>query len=448
VYIWGTAGGFEKLVGLYVSPQIERILGFKPEEWKADPDLWIERLHPDDREDVLDETTRAVDAGEPFTMDYRVVAKDGHVVWLHDHAAVLSRDDEGRVTRYHGIQIDVSAQREAEAEQRRSLDLLGIIDKQRRRLLARLVTTQEDERRRIAEDLHDDTLQGLFAIQMGLATFAKGHPEIAREMGLPRLRRQMADSIARLRRLAFDLHPSILDSKGLVAALRAHVKDIESPSSRAYTLEDRLRSEPSRETRAILYRIAQEALANIRKHSRSTRVVLSFKEREDGYHLRIKDNGVGFDPATSGGDGTDHVGINSIRERAEVAGGWCRIESAPGSGTIIECWVPDGAMGTGGTDAEEFDLLTHIDTVASANGDATTQATQAMFQELTAREVEVARLLTLGHTNAEIGAILFLSVRTVEHHRSNVFRKLGVRSRAGLVRWIRDHALQDKEMAG
>jgi PAS domain S-box-containing protein len=102
VYVWAVRGGTDDIVDEYVSPQIEAILGFRPDEWTNDPSLWVRRLHEDDRKDVLAEASRSVDAGEPFRMEYRMVAKDGRVVWLSDRAAVLARDEAGRAVRYQG----------------------------------------------------------------------------------------------------------------------------------------------------------------------------------------------------------------------------------------------------------------------------------------------------------------------------------------------------------
>lgn len=150
-------------------------------------------------------------------------------------------------------------------------------------------------------------------------------------------------------------------------------------------------------------------------------------ERDNGFFVRIEDNGVGFD--TEGSPRPGQIGLASMRERAAIAGGWCRVQSAPGSGTQVEIWLP--YLGSAATD--------QTTTVGAqdprAGGPAVEPSTREASEigNLTPRELEVAQLLALGHTNVEIAEILFLSVRTVEHHRSQVFRKLGVRSRAALV---------------
>jgi PAS domain S-box-containing protein len=428
VYVWSVEGSFDEIVEEFVSPQIERVLGFRSEEWMASPALWIDSLHPDDREAVISETTRSVEAGEPFEMEYRMLAKDGRVVWLHDVASVVSRDDQGRATRYQGVQLDITARMEAEHDRRRTSEKLHLMDRQRRQLLIRLMGAQEEEGRRIAEDMHDDTLQKLLAIPMWLEASARDHPEIRAEERFLRLQRVVSEAIARLRHLVFELHPRILESEGLAAAVRAYMEGWSKlgPSSR-FKITNGLTREPPKATRLLLYRIVQEALNNARRHSEASLVAISLDHLAGGFDVVVEDDGIGFDvqaALAAQASMHGHSGLATMLERAQVAGGSCRIESRPGR-TTVEVWVPEDVpddaqpgpeqpRGPGATGAEG------VDRMLTSRG-------------LSAREIEVARLLALGHTNAEMAASLYLSVRTIEHHRANVFRKLGIRSRAALV---------------
>jgi len=113
VYLWHVRDpGDETSLG-YTSPQIERMLGFTPEEWNS-LTTWKERIHPHDRERVLASVTRAEETGEPYDFEYRYLAKDGHVVWVHSHATLLQRDPEGRPLLYQGVLIDITERKEAE----------------------------------------------------------------------------------------------------------------------------------------------------------------------------------------------------------------------------------------------------------------------------------------------------------------------------------------------
>ncbi len=105
-------------------------------------------------------------------------------------------------------------------------------------------------------------------------------------------------------------------------------------------MEDGLVEEPSPELRTVLFRIAQEALANARKHARARTVRVELAEREGGVVLRVRDDGIGFRVGAVGPPVAGHLGLPSMRERAQMAGGWCRVDSSPGAGTTVEAWVP------------------------------------------------------------------------------------------------------------
>ncbi len=110
----------ERATGInYVSPQVEKILGYSVEEWSSDPGLWARRLHPDDRERVLEEDARTEDTGEPFSAEYRLIARDGSVVWAQDQAALV-RSEDGRPRYWQGFMLDVTKRKEAEENLRRS----------------------------------------------------------------------------------------------------------------------------------------------------------------------------------------------------------------------------------------------------------------------------------------------------------------------------------------
>jgi signal transduction histidine kinase len=148
-------------------------------------------------------------------------------------------------------------------------------------------------------------------------------------------------SIARLRALMFELRPPALDRGGLVVAVRDLILEMDDafPPCR---LDDQLPSEPPDETRTVAYRIAAEALANVQRHSYASEVQITFAEREGGLYLRIRDDGVGIPTRTLAEGRPGHLGLTSMRERAEAAGGWSRIDAAPNGGTVVEAWLPLG----------------------------------------------------------------------------------------------------------
>lgn len=212
-------------------------------------------------------------------------------------------------------------------------------EEERRRLLHRLVSAQEEERARIAADVHDDPIQKMSAVGIRLATLRRA---IDREdaLGLLReLEETVARSIESLRHLLFELRPPALDREGLAAALRQYLVEAAAAAGFSYHVEDRLVEEPTPAVRVIAYRVAQEALANVRKHARARNVEVLLESCEGGLRVRVRDDGVGFRP-TDGGAPPGHLGLPSMRERVELAEGWWRIESAPGAGTTVEFWLP------------------------------------------------------------------------------------------------------------
>jgi len=107
-----------------------------------------------------------------------------------------------------------------------------------------------------------------------------------------------------------------------------------------YRIRDLTERPPPPEVGMALYRIAREALVNVRKHAHAGKVDVLLAERDGGYFLRIRDDGRGFDAREPARVRRGHLGFQAMRERAELAGGWWRIDSAPGAGTVVECWVP------------------------------------------------------------------------------------------------------------
>ncbi|HLA92878.1 MAG TPA: PAS domain-containing protein [Actinomycetota bacterium] len=322
---------------LYTSPQIQTLLGFTVQEWTEDPNLWIARMHEDDRERVVRAHQESNRTGGPFNTEYRVYARDGSVVWVHDEA-VLVRDENGEPMYWRGIMSDLSKQKQAEEKLRKSLDVLRRTMEDRRQLLLRLEDAQEEERRRIAADIHDDSIQVMSAADIRAQSLARQitDPELRAEAD--ELRETIRVAVDRLRHLLFELRPPALDREGLVSALRAYSSDMKPVPE----IVDELGSEPPSDIRVILFRIAQEAIANARKHAEAGAITVSLATEDGGVHVVITDDGRGFDTVALDSPQPGHIGLPTMVERAELAGGRCRIQSRPGEGTTVDAWVPFG----------------------------------------------------------------------------------------------------------
>ncbi len=322
----------------YVSPRIEELTGYTPEEWLADPNLWPDSLHEDDRERVLREEERAARHLEPLSTEYRMRRRDGTWIWVRDDAEMVA---DGSVV-LKGVLLDVTREHEAAEATESTLELLRRTDSERRRLMRDLSNAQEAERARIADDLHDDPIQAMTAAGLRLdrlRQLIREDPE-ALEV-LSHISTAIGSTIGRLRHMMFDLRPRSLDEGGLSEALRESLANLRSQGSITYSLSGELDHEPPAEARTTAFRIAQEALANVRKHSGASLCRVTVRTDPRGVLIEVQDDGVGFDPGEEVRSPAGHMGLSAMRGRAEGAGGWLRVLSSTDVGTTVEFLIPD-----------------------------------------------------------------------------------------------------------
>jgi signal transduction histidine kinase len=225
-------------------------------------------------------------------------------------------------------------------EQARLHEDLRRADEARRMLLARLVAAQEDERARIAADIHDDSIQIMSAVNLRLGLLRRSVTDPDEARSLERLENTVRLAVARLRHLLFELRPPALDHEGLGPAVHTVLEQLEEQFDLVGHLENKLRNEPPDQARIVLYRIAQEAMTNVRKHAQARHVEVILESTDGGARVRVRDDGIGFSADDTDRPEPGHLGLTSMRERAEMAGGWFRVKSEPGSGTEVDCWVP------------------------------------------------------------------------------------------------------------
>jgi PAS domain S-box-containing protein len=328
----------ELSTNLYTSPQVEPILGFTVDEWRADPELWRKQLHPDDVERAL-ETHRESNTGEsPYLDEYRIRTKDGRTLWIHDEAWPVLAED-GSILFWRGVMLDITDRKEAEEKLRWSLDVLRRTLQQRRELAQRLQHAQELERRQIAADIHDDPIQVMSAVDMRLQMLLEFPDSVTAEV-IGEVEHEVGEAIARLRSLLFELRPTALDRDGLAAGLRLYAEHTAKAAGWTVEVLDSLDEEPDADVAALLYRIAQEATVNARKHAEASALRIEVAGAADGTVVRVIDDGVGFSPDLTSAPEPGHLGLTTMVERAELAGGWVRVLSKPGAGTTVECWLP------------------------------------------------------------------------------------------------------------
>ncbi len=225
----------------------------------------------------------------------------------------------------------------------RSQEELSRKETVRTQLLQRVITAQEEERRRIARELHDETGQALTSVMVGLRLLERTATDGTRE-AIGEMRRTVSQTLEAVHDLSLQLRPSALDDLGLVPALERCLADFERKYGIGAAFQANrpahLRLVPAVET--TLYRIAQEALTNIARYAAASRVSLVLETRRGLVTLIVEDNGRGFDVAGRMSEEQESrcLGILGMRERAALLGGTLTIESTPGSGTTIFVEVP------------------------------------------------------------------------------------------------------------
>jgi PAS domain S-box-containing protein len=306
----------------------ERIYGYSADEMIGRS---ISTLLPPGSSDEFPGLLELLERGKEIEqIETRRIRKDGTVIDVSLSFSAV-RDANGALVGTSTIARDITIQK-AQAELERE-------HAQRRVLLAHLVAAAEEERSRIAGDIHDDSIQAITAAGMRLQILRKSLDDPNQLRLLGELEQTIQLSIARLRHLLFELRPPVLDNEGLSAALEMYLHEAEGQSATHYRLDDKLSSQPPLETRTILYRIVQEALTNVRKHAKAANATVSLRNADGGYLALVDDDGVGFE-AEAQETMPGHLGLASMRERAQLAGGWLRVEARPGAGTKVEVWIP------------------------------------------------------------------------------------------------------------
>jgi len=236
------------------------------------------------------------------------------------------------------------------SEPERIREALETSNRELQAMAGRLFSLQEDERRAISRDLHDDIGQAITAMKLSAYAAQDEHDAARRDEDLAQII-QLADAtVGKLRDISTLLRPPQLDALGLEAALRWQA-GVLFRSAAIELLPDiqSLPRRPAGDIEQACFRIAQESLTNVLRHARASQVNLHLRDVDDqGLHLQVRDDGEGFDP-----DGPRGLGLIVMRERAQSVGGTLRIESAHGAGTLIDLYLPYRASGATAHDALE-----------------------------------------------------------------------------------------------
>jgi PAS domain S-box-containing protein len=312
----------------FIDDRFRDVCGVPPDrEQGLQPlEFWIEHLHPDDRERVMDQRRQLHDGRlERLNIEYRFLHPAHGEKWIHHVARVPRRDAAGHVVVTIGVLRDTTERKRAEEALRD--------------LSQRLIRAQEEERALLARELHDDLTQrvAVLAIEAGRAELAA--PEGSQAQAMRSVREGLVRLSEDIHSLAYQLHPSVLEELGLAEALRAECERVCSHGRVDLSVElDPLPAFVGRDAALCLFRVAQEALNNVTRHAGARAASVTLRQMDGGLLLAVRDDGVGFDPASPGMRRS--LGLASMRERVRLVNGTLDIESAPGRGTEIIAWVP------------------------------------------------------------------------------------------------------------
>ncbi len=311
----------------FVNDAVETTLGYRPQEMVGR--MRRDFVLPEDRPKFDEERTRAEQGERMSILAMRHQAKDGRVRWLSIHSRGLY-DEQGRMVGRRGVARDVTQQ--------------VLAERRVRELSHRLINAQEEERKRVALDLHDEMGQLLSALKIGLQSLGQqlNDPERRELEKLIRLSQKIMD---RIRALAYHLRPAILDNFGLVAAL----EDLCDSLAEAGLIEvgrqlpELDEGALSAEAKTALFRFVQEALTNVVKHAGSPRVEVAMLSEQGLIKVTVRDFGQGFNPeqALAGGGEDKHLGLLGMQERMRLVGGNLDITSGP-EGSTLSATVPLG----------------------------------------------------------------------------------------------------------
>lgn len=325
--------------GRVISYNWAEMLGYPPEEIPSHDSMWENSLHPEDRERMLQTLEEHMAGKTPlYESEYRLRAKSGEWRWILGRGKVIERDEAGGPLRAVGIHLDVTERKETEEALRRS-------EKRCRLLSLKLFRAQEEERRRIARDVHDSFGAALTGIKIHLENQQREFEK--KKINSESLKALVAitqKAIRECRRIITDLRPSVLDDYGIAVTVGWLCDEFHGlyPAVQVHKSIDIREEAVPEHLKSVIFRISQEALNNIIRHSKATQVALSLSSNGDLIELTVTDNGIGVDlnqVLSQVGAGIG-FGLAGMRERAELAGGQFSIASVPGEGTTIRASWP------------------------------------------------------------------------------------------------------------
>lgn len=318
---------------LFWSEETFRIFGVDPPMSSfVLAETFLQRIHPEDRPGIEQGIKEAPKASVGYAKDYRIVLPNGSIRYIHDVIYPVA-NEVGQIVERYGVVMDVTERTLAELERQRSFDQL-------RALTARVQNAREEERKRVAREIHDELGQALTAIKIDLSSLVHDFPPEAQETKrIESISKVVDQTIKSVRRISTELRPGILDDMGLIAAVEWAAEEFEARTGtrcRLELLENDNSIDPDRAT--AIFRILQETLTNVARHANAACVYVRLFKEGGNIVLEVHDDGRGATEEQLSASGS--LGIHGMRERALLLGGELAIRGISSQGTTVLVRIP------------------------------------------------------------------------------------------------------------
>jgi len=325
-YLWMAGPEMENS---FLNAPLAKFLGTTQSQLR---DAWSEGIHPDDAGQARATFRENMSKQTGYTQEYRMRRYDGEYRWMVSKA-VPRFSAQGVFLGFAGSMLDVTGRRLAERQLREANESLHVLS-------SRLIDAQEDERKRLARELHDDLSQQIAALSIATGNLKRQIPKERAETraqadGIHGKLVQLAEAV---RRMSHELHPAVLQYSGLAPALRSYCEEFGALTGLQIGLEIQGSFEGVAPAAALcLFRVAQEALRNVAKHARVSQASVELRRAGGVLQLTVSDSGVGMEPGCA--TAKAGLGLLNIQERARLVGGTVEIRSSPGQGTSVRVEV-------------------------------------------------------------------------------------------------------------
>ncbi|MCZ7602862.1 MAG: PAS domain S-box protein [Melioribacteraceae bacterium] len=322
---------------LYWSDELYRIFGVDKNTFTPTYEKFINMLHPDGKEEVLQNVQNSIKTARPFFHFEKIVRPNGEIRILSTRG-IIQTNSKNEVIGMYGSCLDVTEFKKIEADLLKS-------QKQLRALSASLQSTREEERTRIAREIHDELGQVLTAINMDIGLLIddlENNVKLPKEVLLNNLKpieKLIEKLIKSVQDISTELRPDVLDHLGLIPALEWHLKEFE----RRFKIDTKLEKliddlEIDNDKKVGIFRVFQEALTNVARHSKATEVNVILEENDNKFSMKIIDNGIGINEESI--DDVASIGIIGMKERVSLLSGSISITENSNGGTLVEVLVP------------------------------------------------------------------------------------------------------------